>query len=239
MIHERTHTRTCDTTCIQEARTKDLLQQLFVTPSLACSGCGVMCKKLILKIYPKKMMDWLVSRKRWRLEDAPRKLIQRILTKTERSKDAELLPPDSLGLHLTFERRCAKSIHLCISASLHLCIHIHRHEDTHTHAHTLANTHTHKHTHTRKHTRTHREVMYAVSTSSDVCFVCGLERGTTTPGGSRVVLLRCGRCNKVTYCGTECQRRDWASHKESCLKLMSEKSTFIMQSDVLGGLMGW
>ncbi len=40
---------------------------------------------------------------------------------------------------------------------------------------------------------------------------CGLreEKGQT--------FSRCSRCKKLYYCGRECQRRDWASHKLSCV----------------------
>lgn len=29
-------------------------------------------------------------------------------------------------------------------------------------------------------------------------------------------LLRCSRCHKVRYCNSDCQRNDWANHKDSC-----------------------
>jgi hypothetical protein len=38
---------------------------------------------------------------------------------------------------------------------------------------------------------------------ADLCFVCKKE-------GS---ILRCSRCSKVTYCGRDCQRKDWKRHK--------------------------
>jgi hypothetical protein len=38
---------------------------------------------------------------------------------------------------------------------------------------------------------------------ANLCFVCQKE-------GS---ILRCSRCSKVTYCGRDCQRKDWKRHK--------------------------
>jgi hypothetical protein len=31
-------------------------------------------------------------------------------------------------------------------------------------------------------------------------------------------LLKCARCKKVQYCGPECQRKDWSTHKLGCVK---------------------
>ena len=46
------------------------------------------------------------------------------------------------------------------------------------------------------------------------CNVCQQEEGE---------LLRCSRCKKVYYCGQECQKKDWAEHKQTCKK-MNESS---------------
>lgn len=35
-------------------------------------------------------------------------------------------------------------------------------------------------------------------------------------GGGDSTLLQCGRCKARSYCGKECQRLDWSSHKKSC-----------------------
>ena len=32
----------------------------------------------------------------------------------------------------------------------------------------------------------------------------------------RVKLKKCGRCARVRYCSRECQKDDWASHKQCC-----------------------
>lgn len=42
----------------------------------------------------------------------------------------------------------------------------------------------------------------------DVCQHCG-KRGH---------LPRCGRCKMVRYCGAECQRADWSTHKPHCVR---------------------
>ena len=31
-------------------------------------------------------------------------------------------------------------------------------------------------------------------------------------------LLKCSRCKKVYYCGADCQRKNWPSHKLICSK---------------------
>ena len=35
-------------------------------------------------------------------------------------------------------------------------------------------------------------------------------------GKTQVQLQRCAACQEVRYCGTQCQRRDWRSHRENC-----------------------
>ena len=32
-------------------------------------------------------------------------------------------------------------------------------------------------------------------------------------------LLRCTRCKAVYYCGSECQKKDWPTHKLKCAKV--------------------
>jgi hypothetical protein len=39
-----------------------------------------------------------------------------------------------------------------------------------------------------------------------VCVLCG-SNGPTK---------KCGQCKKVSYCGRECQRKDWKQHKPKC-----------------------
>jgi hypothetical protein len=50
-------------------------------------------------------------------------------------------------------------------------------------------------------------------------------------------LLRCGRCMGRSYCGQECQRKDWRSgHKERCVLLGSEPELYGRETmAVLGG----
>ena len=38
--------------------------------------------------------------------------------------------------------------------------------------------------------------------------------------GKRKKLSKCERCHAVTYCSRECQREDWARHKENCIPVM-------------------
>ena len=40
-----------------------------------------------------------------------------------------------------------------------------------------------------------------------VCAVCGASESYS----------RCGRCQKATYCGAECQEYDWWRHKKTCV----------------------
>jgi hypothetical protein len=53
--------------------------------------------------------------------------------------------------------------------------------------------------------------------TKDVCCVCGVG------GGAQIKLLKCGGCKKVEYCGRECQRKDWKTHKKVCRSLPSSK----------------
>ena len=39
--------------------------------------------------------------------------------------------------------------------------------------------------------------------------------------------LRCGKCQLVRYCGTECQRADWAAHKPTCKRYCREKKLWM------------
>jgi hypothetical protein len=48
-------------------------------------------------------------------------------------------------------------------------------------------------------------------TSEPICHVCGKREAAD---GSK--LLTCGGCKMVKYCSRECQKRDYARHKESC-----------------------
>lgn len=33
-------------------------------------------------------------------------------------------------------------------------------------------------------------------------------------------LLKCGRCQAITYCGLECQKSDWTRHRKNCIPVM-------------------
>jgi hypothetical protein len=44
-----------------------------------------------------------------------------------------------------------------------------------------------------------------IDSNNKPCAACG-----------SITATKCGRCNKVYYCGKECQRRDWKSHKREC-----------------------
>ena len=33
-------------------------------------------------------------------------------------------------------------------------------------------------------------------------------------------LLKCGRCQAITYCGLDCQRSDWTRHRKNCVPVM-------------------
>jgi hypothetical protein len=41
-----------------------------------------------------------------------------------------------------------------------------------------------------------------------VCVVCG----------NNTVGKKCGRCRNINYCGSKCQKEDWATHKSACHK---------------------
>lgn len=43
---------------------------------------------------------------------------------------------------------------------------------------------------------------------SDACWLCG--------GPGKPELQACSRCKKARYCSSECQHRDWKSHKTAC-----------------------
>jgi len=41
--------------------------------------------------------------------------------------------------------------------------------------------------------------------------ICGFE------GCNKIGTYRCSQCNKIKYCGTDCQKKDWKKHKVTCL----------------------
>ncbi|KAG8923201.1 hypothetical protein FRC02_011292 [Tulasnella sp. 418] len=49
------------------------------------------------------------------------------------------------------------------------------------------------------------------------CMRCAKEAGRD--GAS---IRRCGRCNRATYCGKECQTMDWPTHKIECRQIVQE-----------------
>lgn len=51
--------------------------------------------------------------------------------------------------------------------------------------------------------------------TATTCHACGKLRLTENRS---VKLLRCGRCRKVKYCSTECQKSDWKQHQKICSK---------------------
>ncbi|KAF8593947.1 hypothetical protein BDV93DRAFT_581632 [Ceratobasidium sp. AG-I] len=51
----------------------------------------------------------------------------------------------------------------------------------------------------------------AVKTPSEACWSCG--------GPGKPTLSACSKCKKARYCSTECQHRDWKTHKASCKAL--------------------
>lgn len=54
-------------------------------------------------------------------------------------------------------------------------------------------------------------VQGAPQTTTTHCFRCQRH-----PGPDGEPLKRCGRCRARHYCSTECQRNDWANHKNEC-----------------------
>jgi len=60
----------------------------------------------------------------------------------------------------------------------------------------------------RHHNRSRRESI------GKSCAVCGV--GATTDGGK---LLRCARCNFVSYCSRKCQKKHWSEHKSRCVSI--------------------
>lgn len=50
------------------------------------------------------------------------------------------------------------------------------------------------------------------------CQKCGKEESKDGPE-----LMRCARCRNAMYCGVECQKADWKSHKGYCSKVASKK----------------
>ncbi|KAH8833248.1 hypothetical protein DL96DRAFT_717367 [Flagelloscypha sp. PMI_526] len=47
--------------------------------------------------------------------------------------------------------------------------------------------------------------------AADHCATCG--KGASEMGGK---LLKCAKCKAVSYCGKECQKKDWKVHKNQC-----------------------
>lgn len=53
---------------------------------------------------------------------------------------------------------------------------------------------------------------------ADVCGQCG-----SASGEAGVALLICGKCKKREYCGPECQKKHWKTHKLICVKPKAER----------------
>lgn len=63
-----------------------------------------------------------------------------------------------------------------------------------------------------------------------------------TQGADNAALLCCGRCKRVKYCGRECQRSDWISHKVICASLargLGKDQVFIGNRDPTFTVPGW
>ena len=61
----------------------------------------------------------------------------------------------------------------------------------------------------------------AAPAGSRACGLCGVVGGKEEEEaweGRRVVLLKCAKCKDVVYCGVECQRAAWHTHKGLCKK---------------------
>ena len=54
------------------------------------------------------------------------------------------------------------------------------------------------------------------TSSSDTGESSTLIKACNFCGKTQVQLQRCAACQEVRYCGTQCQRRDWRSHRENC-----------------------
>lgn len=64
----------------------------------------------------------------------------------------------------------------------------------------------------------------------------------TTHGADDAALLCCGKCKRVKYCGRECQRSDWVSHKVICAPLargLGKGQMFIGNRDPYFTAPGW
>ncbi|CAO2654615.1 Nn.00g113480.m01.CDS01 [Neocucurbitaria sp. VM-36] len=60
----------------------------------------------------------------------------------------------------------------------------------------------------------------------------------TTCRKRNVELQRCGRCGTATYCSGDCQRRDWAVHKDICALSMEDRGQALAITEK-GGLIMW
>ena len=68
------------------------------------------------------------------------------------------------------------------------------------------------------------------------CFHCG--KGAKKKGA---VLQRCSICKHASYCGAECQKADWKSHKKTCVPdfdVFRRIAITVIQND-WGGVMEW
>lgn len=58
--------------------------------------------------------------------------------------------------------------------------------------------------------------------SPSCCVVCNKKPTyPATPGEPVVKLFLCGRCKLARYCGNDCQRSHWETHKEYCIRVGS------------------
>lgn len=60
----------------------------------------------------------------------------------------------------------------------------------------------------------------------------------TTCAAKTAELQRCGKCGTGAYCCGECQRGDWAVHKQVCRMGLEDRGQALRVSEK-GGLVGW
>jgi MYND finger len=67
------------------------------------------------------------------------------------------------------------------------------------------------------------------------CGTCGRE---AVVDGSPP-LMRCGRCQIIYYCSSDCQKRDFPTHKTTCLALHRDKENMEREAAVLRNHSEW
>ncbi len=49
--------------------------------------------------------------------------------------------------------------------------------------------------------------------------------------------VKLGRCKKISYCGAECQKKDWKRHKQDCVSQPVDNNSHVVVYDLVTKMM--